>query len=183
MSAISFVHPYARAFLESAPPLYDVGAFLSAANSLADAIESNAGLRAFLASPAVAAEAKRKAVAALAAKAGLDTFGQRFFEVVLANHRILETGAILRGIAEAHDARQGIVRGRVTVATSIGDAEKSAIEDAVAARVGGRVKLSVDVDPAILAGFVAHVGSNVFDASAVAAIRRFREQAHLRTGA
>jgi F0F1-type ATP synthase delta subunit len=49
--------------------------------------------------------------------------------------------------------------------------------------VGGKVKLAVDVDSAILAGFVARVASNVFDASAAAAIRRFREQAHSRTGA
>ena len=179
----SFVHPYARAFLEAAPSGYDVPGFLAAADSLAEAIQTNRDLRAFLASPAVPREAKKKAVAELAAKAGLDALGQRFFEVVLANHRILESGAILKGIAEAHDARQGIVRGRVTVATPIGDAERGLIEEAVAARVGGKVKLAVDVNSAILAGFVARVASNVFDASAAAAIRRFREQAHSRTGA
>lgn len=179
----SFVHPYARAFLEAAPSGYDVGGFLAAAASFCEAVETHPALRAFLASPAVPREAKRKAVAELSAKAGLDAFGQRFFEVVLANHRILECGAILRGLAEANDARQGIVRGRVTVATPIGDAERASIEAAVAARVGGKVSLSVDVDPAILAGFVARVASSVFDASAAAGIRRFRERAHLRTGA
>ena len=179
----SFAHPYARAFVEAAPSGYDIPGFLAAADSLAHAIESNRDLRAFLASPAVPREAKKKAISALAAKAGLDTFGQRFFEVVLAHHRILESAVILKGIAEAHDARQGIVRGRVTVARPIGDAERASIEEAVAARVGGKVKLAVDVDSAILAGFVARVASNVFDASAAAAIRRFREQAHLRTGA
>lgn len=180
----SFTHPYARAFLEAAPAGYDTERFLAAAGSLHDAIEKNPDLRAFLATPAVPREAKRGAVAALAAKAGLDAYGQRFFEVVLENHRILETGAILKGLSDAHDARAGIVRGRVTVATPIGEAERAKIEEAVAARIGGRrVSLVVDVDPSILAGFVAHVASNVFDASAAAGIRRFQEQAKQRTGA
>ena len=179
----SFVHPYARAFLEAAPSGYDIGSFLAAAASLVQAVETSPDLRAFLANPAVPREAKRKAVAELSGKAGLDPFGQRFFDVILANHRILESGPILKGIEEAHDAQQGIVRGRVTVATPIGETERASIEEAVAARVGGKVKLAVDVDPAILAGFVARVASNVFDASAAAGIRRFREQAHLRTGA
>jgi F0F1-type ATP synthase delta subunit len=37
--------------------------------------------------------------------------------------------------------------------------------------------MTVKVDPQILAGFVARVGSEVFDASAVRAIERFREEA------
>jgi ATP synthase F1 delta subunit len=179
----SFTHPYARAFVESAPAGYDIPKFLSAAAALTAAIEGTPTLRAFLATPAVPLESKRGTVAALAAKAGLDAFGARFFEVLLRNHRILESAEILKALREAHDARQGIVRGRVTVAEPIGEAERAAIEAAVAARVGGKVSLAVDVDPTILAGFVAHVASNVFDASAAAAVRRFQEQAKLRTGA
>ena len=129
-------------------------------------------------------EAKKKAIAGLAARAGV---GHLRAAVLRGRPRQPpdpgKSAAILKGIAEAHDALQGIVRGRVTVARPIGDAERASIEEAVGARVGGKVKLAVDVDSAILAGFVARVASNVFDASAAAAIRRFREQAHLRTGA
>ena len=179
----AFTHPYTRAFFESAPPGYDTGRFLEAAGDFGRAIEENRTLRAFLSTPAVPLEAKRKTVAELARKAGLDTFGARFFEVVLEHHRILEAGVILQSLREGHDARQGIVQGRVTVATPIGDPERGRIEEAVAARVGGKVRLKVDVDPKILAGFVVHVGSNVFDASAAAAIRRFQTLAKEGTGA
>ena len=148
----SFTHSYARAFLEAAPAGYDTEQFLAAAASLHDAIEKTPAVRAFLSAPAVPREAKRGAVGQLAARAGLDAYGQRFFEVVLENHRILETGAILKGLSDAHDALRGIVRGRVTVATPIGEADRAKIEDAVAARVGGKVRLTVDVDPSILGG-------------------------------
>jgi F-type H+-transporting ATPase subunit delta len=179
----SFTQPYARAFFESAPAGYDTGRFLESAAGLCRSIERVPALRAFLATPAVPSEAKRKALAELATKAGLDAFGSRFFEVVLKNHRILACGALLKSLREGHDARQGIVEGRVTVATAIADPERTKIEEAVAARVGGRVRLRVEVDPEILAGFVAHVGSNVFDASVAAAIRRFQTQVKERTGA
>ena len=179
----SFTHPYARAFFESAPASYDIEKFLAGAAVLTRAIAEDRTLRAFLSTPAVPYEAKRKTVAQLAARAGLDAFGSRFFEVALKNHRILESNEILKSLALEDDARHGVVRGRVKVATAIGDPERAKIEEAVAARVGGTVRLAVEVDPSILAGFVAHVSSNVFDASALAAIRRFQVQAKERTGA
>ena len=49
----SFAHPYARAFVESAPQGYDFALFLEAAAALAGAVEDNATLRAFLLAPTV----------------------------------------------------------------------------------------------------------------------------------
>lgn len=180
---MSFALPYARAFLEAAPKGYDVEAFLTAAGGLATAIEKDRTLRAFLSAPAVPEESKRKAVAELAARAGVETFGARFLEVLLKNRRILAAGAILQSLRDAFDAARGVLEGRVTVAAPIGDGEKTAIEQALGTKLNGRVRLNVSVDPKILGGFVARVGSNVFDASAVAGIRRFREQSKGRTGA
>jgi F-type H+-transporting ATPase subunit delta len=180
---MSFALPYARAFLESAPEGCDVEAFLASAGSLAAAIQQDRTLRAFLSAPAVPDESKRRAVAELAARAGVDAFGARFLEVLLKNRRILELGAILRSLRDAFDTARGVLEGRVTVAAPIGDTEKAAIEQALETKLDGRVRVKVAVDPRILGGFVARVGSNVFDASAVAGIRRFQEQAKGRTGA
>lgn len=180
---MSFALPYARAFLETAPKGYDVEAFLAAAGGLGEAIEKDRTLRAFLSSPGVPEESKRKAVAELAARAGVDPFGARFLEVLLKHRRILETGTILQAVRAAFDAARGVLEGRVTVAAAIGDAERARIEEALGAKLNGRVRLKVAVDPKILGGFVARVGSSVFDASAVAGIRRFQEQAKGRTGA
>ena len=107
---MSFAMPYARAFLETAPKGYDVEAFLASAGDLARAIEKDPALRAFLAAPAVPDEAKRKAVAELAARAGIDPFGARFLELLLKHRRILATGVDPAGSAQelrrfARDAR------------------------------------------------------------------------------
>jgi F-type H+-transporting ATPase subunit delta len=179
----SFTHPYARAFVECAPAGYDFAAFLAAGESLAAAMASNPKLRAFFQTPSVAREAKSKALAALSSKAGLDAFGSRFLQVLLKNHRLLEAGEVFKAVRDAHDALQGIVRARITVASPIAEDEKTLVEDAIAARTGKKVRIQVVEDPGILAGFVARVGSNVFDGSAVAEIRRFQEQVKQRTGA
>lgn len=179
----SFTRPYARAFLESGPAGYDFGAFLGAAETLAAALEGNPTLRAFLRAPAVPHQAKSKALAELSARAGLDAYGSRFLQVLLKNHRLLEATQVLEAVRDENDARQGILRARITVAAPIAEQEKKLIEEAIAARTGKKVRLLLDLDSKILAGFVARVGSNVFDASAAAAIRRFREQVKERTGA
>jgi F-type H+-transporting ATPase subunit delta len=178
-----FAHPYARAFVECAPANYDFGAFLAAGETLSAAIHANPQLHAFLQSPAVPKEAKSKAVAQLAAKAGLDTFASRFLQVLLKNHRLLEAGHVFRAIRDAHDAAEGVVRAQITVATPIGEPERKMIEDALVARTGKRVRLQVDLNAAILAGFVARIGSRVFDGSADAAIRKFGTDIRQRTGA
>jgi F-type H+-transporting ATPase subunit delta len=180
---MSFARPYARAFLEMAPKGYDVEAFLAAGGGLARAIDTDPTLRAFLASPSVPDDAKRKAVAELAARSGVEAFGTRFFELLLRHRRILSAGAILDGIRGEFDEERGVLEARVTVAAPIGDAEKATIEEALGAKLNSRVRMKVAVDPKILGGFVARVGSSVFDASAVAGIRRFQEQAKGRTGA
>jgi F-type H+-transporting ATPase subunit delta len=183
VSAFTHAYAYARAFLEVAPQGYDVERFLGAAAALSEAIEENATLRAFLSAPAVPFEAKRKALAELSRKAGVDAYGTRLFELLLRNHRVLDARQVLKKLREAYDAAQGVVEGRVTVASPIGEGETESLEEALAARVGGKVRLKVNVDPKILAGFVARVGSSVFDASVAAAIARFRELAARRMGA
>jgi len=86
----SFTRPYARAFLEAAPPGYDIARFLEAGQTMANAFLANPSLRAFLLAPNVPREAKSKALAALSGKAGLDEYGARFLQVLLRNHRLLE---------------------------------------------------------------------------------------------
>ena len=182
-SASAFTYPYARAFLEAAPKGYDFAAFQQAASALSEALEGNPRLRAFLLAPTVPREAKSKAVAELARRAGLDAYGARFLQVMLKNHRLLEAGQVLRTLRDLLDAKEGILRVNVTVPASVSDKERNLIEEALAARTGMKVRMELGLDPTILGGFIARAGSRVFDGSVKAAIRRYQAQAKERTGA
>lgn len=179
----SFTYPYARAFVESAPKGYDFAAFHEAAAALGRAFESNPKLRSFLLAPTVPREAKSKAIAELSRRVKLDDFGARFLQVMLKNHRLLEAGLVLKTLRDLLDAREGILRVRVTVPETPSEQEQKMIEEAIAARTGMKVRMQIGLDPKILGGFVARAGSHVFDGSVTAAVRRFSAQVKERTGA
>lgn len=180
---MAFARSYAQAFLQATPSGYDVEGFLARAASVARALGQDLRLKAFFATPAVPKEAKKKVLQELTRKVELDDFGERLFQVVLGNRRLLQISHILSAIREQWDRQSGVVAARVTVASPIGPPEEKRIAEGLARAIGRRVRLQVDVNREILAGFVARVGSEVFDASALHAIERFREQAQERTEA
>jgi len=179
----SFAHPYARAFVESAPQGYDFAAFLEAAAALAGAVEDNATLRAFLLAPTVPRQAKSQALTELAGRVHVDAFGTRFLQLMLKNRRLLEAGLVLKSLRDLLDEREGILRVQVSVPAELSGPEQKMIEEALAARTGRTVRLQIGVAPEILGGFIARAGSHVFDGSVTAAIRRFQAQAEGKAGA
>jgi F-type H+-transporting ATPase subunit delta len=172
-----FARPYAQAFLETIPAGFDVDAFLERASVLSAALSGDRRLRSFLATPSVPLEAKRGVLDDLARRVDIDDFGRRFLRLVLDNRRILALDQILGAIRETRDRQLGVVEAFVTVASPLSDGDRTGIEQALARQLQRRVRMRVQVDPGILAGFVARVGSEVFDASVLRAIERFHVEA------
>ena len=172
----AFARSYAQAFLQAAPQGYDMERFLEAAGAIRDALAQNPRLKAFVSSPAVPLPAKSGVLEKLAARAGLDVFGTRLLAVALAHGRILALSEILSAIREQSDRAGGVVAARVTVAAPVDEAQRARIAEALARSVKRRVRLKVDVDETILGGFVAQIGSEIFDASVRHAVERFQKQ-------
>jgi F-type H+-transporting ATPase subunit delta len=168
-----YARPYAQAFLETMPARYDVDAFLENASAISRALAADPRVKGFLAAPAIPIDAKRRVLDDLARRAGVDDFGCRFLALVLENRRILALPELLSAIRAAKDRILGIVEAVVTVAAPVGEPERRRIEEALARQVGRGVRMRVEVDSRILAGFVAKVGSEIFDASAARAVERF----------
>ncbi len=172
-----FARPYAQAFLETVRAGYDVEGFLASAGAIQRAIAQDPRLKHFLTAPSIPLDAKSRVLDELAARAGADQFGRRFLGLVLEKRRIVALPQILSTIRAVHDRISGIVEAQVTVAAPLDPAERARIEEALARKLNRRVRMKVEVDPKILAGFVARVGSEVFDASAARAIEKFQETA------
>lgn len=173
-----FARPYADALLQSAPPDFDASRWAAPLADVASAIAGSGVLRAVLANPSVKAEAKRGVVESLAARAGVDALGGRFLRLLLDNGRILRLGEILDAIREAVDEREGVVPAAVTVASEIDGAARDRVAAALSKATGKKVRATFSTDPRLIAGFVARVGSTVYDASALGAIEKFKEEAH-----
>jgi F-type H+-transporting ATPase subunit delta len=172
----AFARGYAQAFLGAAPAGYDVEDFLLRADAIRRAIAQEPRLRAFFGAPAVPLGPKRKVLDELAGKAGLDLFGRRFFTLLLTNRRLLDLPRILTALHEEADRASGVIEARVTVAAPMADAERARISEALGRAVGRRVRLKTQVDEKILGGFIARVGSELFDASIQHAIEQFQQR-------
>ena len=178
-----YARSYAQAFLDAAPAGYDIDRFLESARTLTGAISGDSRLKPFFGSPAVPAPAKKKALAELGATAGVDEFGRRLLELVLERGRLLHLAEILSAVRTRHDEQSGVVAAQVTVAAPVGDEERRRIAEALGRKLNRKVRIDLGVDVKILGGFVAKVGSEVFDASVRHAIERFQKETKEAAGA
>jgi F-type H+-transporting ATPase subunit delta len=97
-----------------------------------------------------------------------------FLLVVLQHDRM----AHLAEIAEAFDSllneRLGIVVAAVRSARPLEEPEKQELASALRARTGKQVEMTFTLDPGLIAGVVAQVGSTIYDGSVRGQLERLR---------
>lgn len=71
---------------------------------------------------------------------------------------------------------QNIVRAEVTSAAPLSAEKTKALADSLSKVTGKKVDLSVSVDPELLGGVVARIGSTVYDGSVKTQLQRMRQQ-------
>jgi len=82
-----------------------------------------------------------------------------------------EVAAQLRRL---YDQQQGIVSATVTSAAPLTDADVSALRERLAGMTGGRVDISLQVDPDILGGVMVRIGDRLIDGSVRGRLERLR---------
>ncbi len=73
-------------------------------------------------------------------------------------------------------AHQNIVRAEVTSAVALSPDKTKALAESLGQATGKQVELSVSVDPELLGGVVAKIGSTVYDGSVRTQLTRMRQQ-------
>lgn len=169
-----FARPYAKA-------IFEVSASPEKADALRDELATFERLRAqaeelqgMYANPGIEFDAKMKVTRALAQRLGLSDMAVKVLEVLIRNHRVNDLGAIVDGVAAMVRAATGRVAVEVRSAHALSEQELAALRQTMEKKAGRKVDLEVKTDPDLLAGFVARIGSEVYDASAVGKIDKFR---------
>jgi F-type H+-transporting ATPase subunit delta len=133
-------------------------------------------LRSALLLPWSTAATKRDIVVAVSERLGLSTLARNFLALVAQRRRM----ALLADIREAYqalaDQAAGRVRARVRSAAPLDDAQRSALRERLGRQLGKTVLLDTAVDPSLLGGFVAEVGSRLLDMSLRGQLARLRER-------
>jgi F-type H+-transporting ATPase subunit delta len=73
-------------------------------------------------------------------------------------------------------AHQNIVRAEVTSAAPLSPEKTKALEESLSQVTGKKVELSVSVNPELLGGVVARIGSTVYDGSVKTQLQRMRQE-------
>ena len=73
-------------------------------------------------------------------------------------------------------SHQNVVRAEVTSAAPLSPEKTKALEESLAKVTGKKVELSVSVDPQLLGGVVARIGSTVYDGSVRTQLQRMRQE-------
>lgn len=73
-------------------------------------------------------------------------------------------------------AHQNVVRAEVKSAAALSPERTRALEESLSAITGKKVELSVSVDPELLGGVVATIGSTIYDGSVRTQLQRMRQE-------
>jgi len=141
-----------------------------------DLFETQAALKRVLLNPAVPVPRKRAAMVELTALANAPTIPAKLLVLLAARDRLILLPDLLASYRERLMNYRKIVRAEVTTAVPLTGDRLRAIEQRIATLTGSRVALEARVDPAIIGGLVARVGSVVYDASLTRQLEKMRER-------
>ncbi len=138
---------------------------------------SHEDLRRLFETPGVPPQKKRAVVDALLTASGpLQSEVARLLRLLADRDRLMlltDIGAAFA--ARMMDARR-LVPAEVVTAAPLGEVRKAALAEALGQATGRTVTLTERVDPSIIGGVIAKVGSVVFDGSVTRQIERMRER-------
>lgn len=164
MSNVPVARRYARALLDAAGAQADL--VLSQLETLSSFFEAQPEIFATLSSPTLTRTQRMSIAEAVVTSApGLQPVVANLLRLLTDRNRFAALPFITRQFRDMVDVRLGRVRGTVTSAVKLGDAQVAALKKQLEAATQRSVVLETKVDPSLLGGVVAQVGSHQFDGS------------------
>lgn len=177
--ASALAYRYARALVDivlepgsQLKPEDAVAQLQAASKMLADSHE----LRNALLTPAISPSRKRAAMGKLLQELGASTVIRNFIFVVIDHRRIAMLDEMREAFELALEERLGFARAEVVSAAALDDKHKSQLESELSRLTGKRMRLRFAVDPELLGGATARIGSTLYDGSLRGQIEQMRRE-------
>lgn len=139
-------------------------------------LQQSLELRILFSTPAIPAAKKKAVLAEMTPLLGLEPLTHNFLSVILQHDRIPLLGEIVEAYESLLNERLGVVVAEITSARQLGDAEKQDLANALRARTGKQVQMNFSLDPNLIAGVVAQIGSTIYDGSVRGQLERLRAE-------
>jgi len=127
-----------------------------------------------LLNPAVPVPRKRAAMVELTARAKTTPIVAKLLALLAERDRLILLPELMASYRERLNDYRHVVRAEVTTAAPLAADKAEAIERRLALVTGRRVLVQTKVDPSIIGGIVARVGSIVYDASVTHQLERMK---------
>jgi F-type H+-transporting ATPase subunit delta len=168
---------YARALLDVAvKETADVQRIEQELAQFVDLFAQHPTLEKVLLNPAVPVPRKQAVVAELIARLKVSPVVGKLIALLAGRDRLVLLPDLLNAYRERLLDYQKIVRAEVTTAASLPADRAQAIERGLAQLTGRTVTLATKVDPSIIGGVVARVGSTVYDGSVTTQLRKMKQR-------
>jgi F-type H+-transporting ATPase subunit delta len=166
---------YARALLDVALqehlPLEDIEREIA---SFAELFTTHPTLAKVLLNPAVPVPRKRAAMVDLIGLAHVSSVVGKLLTLLAERDRLVLLPDLVASYRDRLAEHRHVVRAEVTTIAPLASERAEAIQQALARVTGRTVRLTTRVDPAILGGLVARIGSTVYDGSITRQLARMK---------
>jgi F-type H+-transporting ATPase subunit delta len=168
---------YARALLDVAvKEQADLEQIENELSQFADLFKQYPLLEKVLLNPAVPVPRKRAAVADLLAQAKLTPIVTKLLALLADRDRLVLIPDLLASYRDRLLEHRGVVRAEVTTASTLDPGRAEAIRQGLAAMTGRTVQLATKIDPAIVGGLIARIGSTVYDGSITRQLEKMKDR-------
>jgi F-type H+-transporting ATPase subunit delta len=133
--------------------------------SFEEVLRGSAELHNALITPAVAVSRKRAVIGRIADTLKLSRVSRNFLFVLIDHRRISSLSDIVRTFEEVVDARLGYAQAEVSSAAGLSEVEQRALTAQLERLTGKRIRMRFSLDPSLIGGAVARIGSTVYDGS------------------
>ncbi len=155
---------YAKALLHLTPTA-ELDATAAQLSGLAASYLGSETLQNFIHNPSITLAQKMAKVAEIAKKSGFSANLERFLRYLTHQGRFEVIGAVARSFDEQADQKLGRTKARLKTAEELAPAQLDKIKTTLADYAKKSILLEVEVDPSLLGGAVAQLGSIVLDGS------------------
>jgi F-type H+-transporting ATPase subunit delta len=176
MSTRTSAARYARALLDVALKESDPQKIERDLTSFVNAIATSPELAHALTNPQVPHAARRGLVDALAQRIGMEAPAAKLLALVAERGRLDLVNDLVEVYRERLLAHSNIIKGTVTSAVPLAPEKLQALEASLSSATGKKVQLETAVDPALIGGVVAQIGSTVYDGSIRTQLQRMKQQ-------
>jgi F-type H+-transporting ATPase subunit delta len=174
--AFRAVNRYARALADVAGETADYPRALEDLSAFGQVYRDSTDLQQLFEAPGVATLDKQRVLDQVLHRLGTSLAVSNLLRVLVKNHRMIYLEDVSRAFRRVANQRLGIVEVKVVSATELATPERDALKARFRELTGKQVEMEFKLDPDLVGGVRAQVGSSVYDGSVRGALDRFREQ-------